>query len=139
MTSLLGALGLYLGAVILLSGWVTGNCTQDSTDALLAAGLFGLLATVAGGWLMVWRQPSPLALGALAPAALLHLFQMAHASGATYEFTIFGRSFCQQIHGLPYGFSGDEPILIGLWLAHLLVIAVVSTVLLGRYIETRRP
>lgn len=139
MTSLLGGVGLFLGAIILLSGWVMGTCTQDSTDELLAAGLLGLLATVAGGGLVVWRQPSPLPLGALVPAALLHLFQMAHASRATYEFTMLGRSFCQQMHGLPYGFSGDEPALIGLWLAHLLMIAVVSTVLLGRHIEARRP
>jgi hypothetical protein len=138
MTSLFGGLGLYLGAIILLSGWITGNCTQNSTDALLAAGLSGLIATMVGGWLVVWRHPSPLALLTLAPAALLHLRQIAHASGATYEFAILGRSFCRQIHGLPYGFSGSEPLLIGLWLAHLIVVVIVGTVLLGRYIETQR-
>lgn len=123
MRQLLGTAGLYLAAAMLASGWVMGTCTQDSTDALLAAAVFGLGLTGASGLLMAFRPLTGLTLTLAAPAALLHLLQLSRTAEAMVAYTLLGRSFCEQIHGLPYGRSGDEPLLMILWSAHALLVA----------------
>lgn len=137
MRALAGAACLYLGGLILLSGWVVGNCTQDSTDELLAASLLGLMATIAAVVLFLSKPPPVIALLFAAPAFLLHLITVSREARAAYAFVVQARSFCAQMHDLPYGASGDEPLLIGLWIAHALLVSALLALAIVRLLGRR--
>ncbi|HRD47298.1 MAG TPA: hypothetical protein PLF78_12530, partial [Caulobacter sp.] len=73
MTTLSAASCLTAAAVWMLGAWFTGTYGRGGGSDLVSAALSGFVLTAAGAALLLWRQPSRVALAAMAPLGVLHL------------------------------------------------------------------
>lgn len=134
MTSLAAAVCLAIAGVWMLASWVTGTYGQGGGSDLVSAALAGFVLTAAGFGLLLWRQPSRLALAAMAPLGVLHLGQMAVAAVVSGAFAVLGG--CGLGPDAPYPCLAPAPPML-LWLAHGVLVVVAGAIVVGRDLKLR--
>ena len=135
MSTLAAAVCLSLAALWMLAAWVTGTYGQGGGSGLVSAALAGFVLTAAGFGLLLWRQPSRLALAAMAPLGALHLVQIAAAAFATLAFAVLGGCGMGPDAVYPCPDETTPPML--LWLAHGVLVVVAGSIVVGRDLKLR--